>query len=392
MALHIEVSNPAQRTAFEHPSGPLEFGRGPQRELPRCVIAGDQSVSRDQLRVEPLADGRIRLENLSANTPVVVEGQSDPIIHLQARDLAVPVAVMAGRTRIEFRPVAVSGSPPQQPRTASPVSPPAPTLQAPPAPATVTLPPGAADPPPGLRSLPTPERATVAAAPARARPAVPSLDAASGVGPWLERIIEIQKISSESREFHDTAARALIDLVGFDLGLVLLRSGEKWTIAGCGVESDRTTVRYSQTLLKAVVDQRKTFFDDLDSLTGSGAGASLMDIEAGVASPIFGLTDDVIGVLYGVRTTQGLVTRGPITPLEAQLVQLLAASVGATLARSTASQSQATFEQFFTRELSEQLALRPNLLDGHDADVSILFCDIRGFSRISERLGPAGTM
>jgi adenylate cyclase len=73
-------------------------------------------------------------------------------------------------------------------------------------------------------------------------------------------------------------------------------------------------------------------------------------------------------------------------------VQLLAASVGATLARSTASQSQATFEQFFTRELSEQLALRPNLLDGHDADVSILFCDIRGFSRISERLGPAGTM
>jgi adenylate cyclase len=392
MALHIEVSNPAQRTAFEHPSGPLEFGRGPQRELPRCVIAGDQSVSRDQLRVEPLADGRIRLENLSANTPVVVEGQSDPIIHLQARDLAVPVAVTAGRTRIEFRPVAVSGSPPQQPRTASPVSPSAPTPQAPPAPATVTLPPGAADPPPGLRSLPTPERAAVAAAPARARPAVPSLDAASGVGPWLERIIEIQKISSESREFHDTAARALIDLVGFDLGLVLLRAGEKWTIAGCGVESDRTTVRYSQTLLKAVVDQRKTFFDDLESLTGSGAGASLMDIEAGVASPIFGLTDDVIGVLYGVRTTQGLVARGPITPLEAQLVQLLAGSVGATLARSTASQSQATFEQFFTRELSEQLALRPNLLDGHDADVSILFCDIRGFSRISERLGPAGTM
>ena len=388
MALHIEVSNPAQRTAFEHPSGPLEFGRGPQRDLPRCVIAGDQSVSRDQLRVERLADGRIRLENLSANTPVVVEGQSEPNNYLQARDLAVPVAVTAGRTRIDFRPMAVSGSPPQQPRPASPVSP---TPLAP-ALGTVTLPPPAGDPPPGLRSLPTPERAAVTAAPARARSAAPSLDGSSEVGHWLERIIEIQKISSESREFHDTAARALIDLVGFDLGLVLLRSGEKWTIAGCGVESDRTTVRYSQTLLKAVVEQRKTFFDDLDSLTGSGAGASLMDIEAGVASPIFGLTDDVIGVLYGVRTTQGLVARGPITPLEAQLVQLLAGSIGATLARSTASESQATFEQFFTRELSEQLALRPNLLDGHDADVSILFCDIRGFSRISERLGPAGTM
>lgn len=47
MALSIEVTNAAVRTEFEHPSGPLEFGRGPQREIPRCVIAGDQSVSRD---------------------------------------------------------------------------------------------------------------------------------------------------------------------------------------------------------------------------------------------------------------------------------------------------------------------------------------------------------
>ncbi len=392
MALHIEISNPAQKTAFEHPSGPLEFGRGPQRELPRCVIAGDQTVSRDQLRIDPLADGSVRLENLSANTPVVVEGHTAPILHLQSRDIALPAAVTVGRTRIEFRPVAVGGTTAHLPRTSSPAAPPTSIPQAAPSPGTVTLPPVAADPPPGLRSLPTPDRAAVAAAPAQPRTALPSLDGSSGVGPWLERIIELQKTSSESREFHDTAARALIDLVGLDLGLVLLRSGEKWSIAGCGVESDRTTVRYSQTLVKAVVDQRRTFFDDIESLSGSGAGASLMDIESGVASPIFGINDDVIGVLYGVRTTQGLVARGPITPLEAQLVQLLAGSVGATLARSSASQSRATFEQFFTRELSEQLALRPNLLDGHDANVSILFCDIRGFSRISERLGPAGTM
>ena len=96
MALSIEVANGAVRTEFEHPSGPLEFGRGPQRDIPRCVIAGDQSVSRDQLRIEPLADGRLRLENLSANTPVVVEGQSDPIIHLQGRDIALPAAVAVG--------------------------------------------------------------------------------------------------------------------------------------------------------------------------------------------------------------------------------------------------------------------------------------------------------
>jgi adenylate cyclase len=386
MPLHVDVSNAAQRTAFDHPSGPLEFGRGPQRDLPRCVITGDQAVSRDQLRVEPLADGRIRLENLSANTPVVVDGHPDPILHLQSRDISLPAVIAVGRTRIGFAPTGLPTPAKQAPAAAPSAPPPRPT----PVSATVSLPAATDSPSPGFRSLPSPARASGATPHARSAP--PSLDGAGEVGPWLERIIELQKSATESREFHDTAARALIDLVGLDLGLVLLRTGEKWSIAGCGVESDRTTVRYSQTLLKAVVDQRRTFFDDLDSLTGSGAGASLMDIEAGVASPIFGINDDVVGVLYGVRTPQGLVARGPITPLEAQLVQLLAGSVGATMARSSASQARATFEQFFTRDLSEQLALHPDLLDGRDADVSILFCDIRGFSRISERLGPAGTM
>ncbi|HLW66342.1 MAG TPA: adenylate/guanylate cyclase domain-containing protein, partial [Gemmataceae bacterium] len=43
-------------------------------------------------------------------------------------------------------------------------------------------------------------------------------------------------------------------------------------------------------------------------------------------------------------------------------------------------------------ELSHQLARHPNLLQGRDTEVSVIFCDIRAFSRISERLGPAKTV
>src|SRR3954451_9630892 len=50
------------------------------------------------------------------------------------------------------------------------------------------------------------------------------------------------------------------------------------------------------------------------------------------------------------------------------------------------------FEQFFTPEMSRHLATQPDLLKGRDAEVTILFCDIRRFSRVSERLGPAGTV
>src|SRR5947209_19933741 len=44
-------------------------------------------------------------------------------------------------------------------------------------------------------------------------------------------------------------------------------------------------------------------------------------------------------------------------------------------------------EQFFPPEVVTRLLDRPELLrTGRTADVSVLFCDIRGFSRISERL------
>src|SRR5947209_16728986 len=44
-------------------------------------------------------------------------------------------------------------------------------------------------------------------------------------------------------------------------------------------------------------------------------------------------------------------------------------------------------EQFFPPEVVTQLLDRPDALQtGRSADVTILFCDIRGFSRVSERL------
>ncbi|MBW3600679.1 MAG: adenylate/guanylate cyclase domain-containing protein, partial [Planctomycetes bacterium] len=45
-----------------------------------------------------------------------------------------------------------------------------------------------------------------------------------------------------------------------------------------------------------------------------------------------------------------------------------------------------------TSELAEQLEKDPRILDVKEAPVTVLFADIRGFSRISERLGPEGTV
>src|SRR5262249_44676594 len=50
-------------------------------------------------------------------------------------------------------------------------------------------------------------------------------------------------------------------------------------------------------------------------------------------------------------------------------------------------------EQFFPPEVARQLIDQPEVLEeGAQTDITVLFCDIRGYSRISRRLGPANTI
>jgi adenylate cyclase len=78
------------------------------------------------------------------------------------------------------------------------------------------------------------------------------------------------------------------------------------------------------------------------------------------------------------------------------LVETLARGVAAGRARVEQERNAAAvrirFEQFFTPELSRQLAANPDLLTRRDTEVTVLFCDIRRFSTISEERGAEVTM
>ena len=67
------------------------------------------------------------------------------------------------------------------------------------------------------------------------------------------------------------------------------------------------------------------------------------------------------------------------------MVQLLAAAVGAFLARAAVAKTRAQFEQFFSPELVRELERHPDLLEGRDQEVTILVSDLRGFTTIVER-------
>jgi adenylate cyclase len=122
----------------------------------------------------------------------------------------------------------------------------------------------------------------------------------------------------------------------------------------------------------------------------------LAPLQTVVAAPLLDAEGVVVGALYGERR------RAPASPLhvggqlEATLVDLLACGVASGLARQakekSALEAHVRLEQFFGADLARRLVREPGLLEGRDAGVTLLFCDVRGFSRVSEKLGPAGSL
>jgi adenylate cyclase len=142
------------------------------------------------------------------------------------------------------------------------------------------------------------------------------------------------------------------------------------------------------------MDPRRTALQK--PLASGPATESLTGVEAVVAAPILDREGQVIGALYCDRRTRpGDRSRGEVTDLDALLVELVACAVAAGLSRLEQEQvalaARVRLEQFFTSDLARQLELQPDLLKGKDTEVTILVADIRGFSRICERLGTART-
>lgn len=168
--------------------------------------------------------------------------------------------------------------------------------------------------------------------------------------------------------------------------MVLLLKNDKWIISGCHTTNSNISAKFSSTLVRNVLEHKKTFFQDLSSLEEKGQ--SLLNLEAAVVSPIEDLQGNIVGALYGARS-KNIIAKNGISNLEAQLVQMLATTVSGGIAKEQAVRSKTQLEQFFSSELVRELDRNPNLLAGHEQEITVMFSDLRGFTSLSNKLKPA---
>lgn len=210
---------------------------------------------------------------------------------------------------------------------------------------------------------------------------------------WLGEAMEVLQSAAGASDYLLQAVESVHRIVGLDAILALRYDGKDWLPTyALDAQGKELQLQPSSSVLQQVTEQKRT----IRRLPAQAVPTqSLQGVSALVAAPILNPDGDVIGALYGVRQHRTL-ELPQITELEATMVEVIACGAAAGIARekeqAKAIAARVQFEQFFTPQLTRELERNPELLEPQDADISVLFCDIVGFSSISGRIGSNLTM
>ncbi|NLF70615.1 MAG: response regulator [Candidatus Anammoximicrobium sp.] len=311
--LRIAIDNAKQQKEYLHESGPLVLGRQPGGDQAQVVI-DDDYVSRRHLLLEEIPPRRLRFENFGRNDLELTDGTK--IGRGACGETDLPARFRIGRTTIEVvrqvtAPLLDLGD--QDDSAGEEFQ-------------TISL--------PATCQLPSVTRHSLAS--------LGEVPSAEKLAVWFETLLSVQRAAVGSAEFYQETARAIVELVGLDRGLVLLREEAGWRIAAGWAKDQESGLTFSRSVLSRVVEQGRTFYGTPQT---ANARASLENVEAVVGSPIFGSGGEVVGVVYGSRDWKPEMSRVGIQSLEAQVVQLLASSVSAGLIRLEMQQRLQQVEQ-----------------------------------------------
>ena len=259
--IRVHVKNQRVNRSFVHGPGPIEFGRVPSRgEFTRFVLF-DDTTSKCHLRVTEIPPGRVRLENVSSRSNVFIPGFG-PIEIGQSQEINLPVTAVIGQTRIEL--ARADDAEPPTSRTGGRI---------------------------GYETIAAP---VALGSPGEIQETLLSLEndpSPARLLRWFEMLVGVQRTVAGSPEFYRQTIEALVQLVGMDQAVVLLRVGDGWK-AAAELRTRPGSARGSgkrflhRSLVDSVVNGKRTLFRNSAE---DAMSHSLASIEAVVASPFWTL-------------------------------------------------------------------------------------------------------
>ncbi len=215
---------------------------------------------------------------------------------------------------------------------------------------------------------------------------------------WLDRVMIALQRPVTHPNFFSGIAEAASRIVGLDRAEIILWNGQQWNRnPAYSYVSDRLDSGMLSAPSRTMLDlalQRTEIVVYPDSLRASqvGEAESLRGLVSAIACPILGENGETVGVFYGDRALQAAGGQEHVSNVEEKLVEILVTAIAQGMVRAKREQLVATYQQFFSTKVTDAIRRDPKLLEGEDCEVSVLFCDIRGFSRVTDQIGPAAAM
>lgn len=234
----------------------------------------------------------------------------------------------------------------------------------------------------------------------RQSPQLPELTQGEVVS-LLRKALETFNEAPGSHRFYATIVKSVKEMIDVDRTIILVPMQNEWTEltstqnVGDTLSDDpahvpyRGPANYSRSLIKRVVESRQT--EIVEPSNRTSPSLSMLNVKRAVASPIFDENRNVTAILYADKLVGAQHDR-PISLLQGSLLDVIASAVSAGFMRQREAEFRTKAGQFFSKGVLARLSTQSDLLEGRDTNVSILACDIRGYSTVAHRAGPAETI
>lgn len=215
---------------------------------------------------------------------------------------------------------------------------------------------------------------------------------------WLNKILYAYQLPFTAPNFYEMIASTINEFIDMDRAEVILWNRERqvWDFS----EQRRHFAKGSagglplpsKSMLEMVRRQKQTVIYP-EMAPQMQQADSLRILSASIACPILGENeeDEIEGVLYADRFINDPF-QASFSDVAIAALEILANAIASRLTNDRREKLVAQYTQFFSPSVTAAIQKNPHLLQGEDCEITSLFCDIRGFSRVTERIGSARAM